>query len=187
MTTSTGFAVLLGNGDGTFQPPEYFITAVGGLYIATGDLNSDGHPDLAVVVANSNDVYVYLGSGAGGFSGPMFAYLPGQFGSSNPIAVGDVNGDGIPDLVNGTGEVAVGRGNGTFRLPALHPVDNGFGSYQVALTDLRHNGRTDIVVQDVDAVSVLLNEGKGQFEDGIWTYPLYPLARPQNPRAGIAD
>jgi hypothetical protein len=59
-------------------------------------------------------------------------------------------------------------------------VDSELGTYQVVLADLRRNGRTDIVVQDSAAVSVLLNDGKGRFEDGIWT----PVA--DGARCGVA-
>jgi hypothetical protein len=62
----------------------------------------------------------------------------------------------------------LGRGNGTFKPPYLEPVAFS-GSYNVVLADLRNNGLTDIVTQaGTEVVSVLLNEGKGKFEDGEW-------------------
>jgi len=165
VTTLTGFAVLLGNGNGTFQPQISFSTPAPPGWIATGDINMDGNQDIAVIPANSNYVFLYLGNGKGGFSGPTYADLPGAVG----FAIGDVNGDGIPDLVSSYSYVALGRGNGTFKPPVFYPVAAGlFPDVNVVLADLRQDGLTDIVAQTGtgDIVSVLLNEGKGSFEDG---------------------
>jgi len=95
-------------------------------------------------------------------------YLPG----ASQIAIGDVNGDGIPDLVNSSVYIALGNGNGTFREPVYYTVESGQGgAYNVVLADLRTDGLTDIVVQGDPGgtVSVLLALGKGRFEDGEWT------------------
>jgi hypothetical protein len=166
VTTSNGFAVILGNGNGTFQAPEYY-TAPRITKLALGDINMDGYPDIALVDQGSqNRVFLYLNNGSGGFSGPTYADLPGY----SDFTIGDVNGDGVNDLVDGYGYIAFGRGNGKFSPPVYYPTDSSlFGPYNPVLTDLRNNGLTDIVVQGSLAVSVLLAEGKGRIEDGIWT------------------
>lgn len=166
ITTGTGFAILLGNGNGTFQTPVHF-NGPSLTKLAVGDLNMDGRPDIALVAQYSPGVvYLYLNNGSGGFSGPSYANLP----EYSPFTIGDVNGDGIPDLVNGYGYVAFGKGNGTFDSPVYYPTDSSlFGPYNPVVADLRNNGLNDIVVQGSQAVSVLLAEGKGKFEDGIWT------------------
>jgi hypothetical protein len=171
--TTTGFAILLGNGNGTFGQESFVFplpppTAVGS--IAVGDLNLDGNQDIVLIPdirghANSNFAFVYLGNGARGFSGPTLVDMPGGW----PIAIGDINGDGIPDLVSSAGDIALGKGNGTFKVPYVEPIAFS-GSYDVVLIDLRNNGLTDIVTQGgVGVVSVLLSEGKGRFEDGEWS------------------
>jgi len=167
VTTSTGFAILLGNGDGTFQTPQYY-DAPTITNLAVGDLNMDGYPDIALVAQSHEDeVFLYLNNGSGGFSGPTFADLPPGYAG---ITIGDVNGDGINDLVNGYGYIALGKGNGKFDPPVHYPTDSSpFGAHNPVLADLRNNGLTDIVVQGSLAVSVLLAEGKGKFEDAIWT------------------
>jgi len=159
-----GFAVLLGNGDGTFQSPQVFTQPLKAVAVAVGDLNRDGHPDIVVSSGFSSYVYIYLGDGAGGFSGPGYVNLP----AAVSIAIGDVNGDGIPDLVDPGVNIAFGNGNGTFTKSTSYAVQSS-GSYNVVLADLRHNGRTDIITDSETAISVLLSEGKGRFEDGLWT------------------
>jgi len=164
-TTDSGMAVLLGNGDGTFQSQINTTTRPG--VIAIGDLNRDGLPDVAVTSA-SNEVFAYLGNGDGTFKTGIPSYLPAAAG----LAIGDVNGDGILDLVNSLGYVALGKGNGTFKQPAYYPVF-GFGisvkPETVALSQLRGNGRLDIVTISAGTFSVLLNQGKGIYLDGVTT------------------
>jgi len=48
VTTTTGFAVLLGNGNGTFLTAQNYTTPEPPTWIATADINVDGHPDIAV-------------------------------------------------------------------------------------------------------------------------------------------
>jgi hypothetical protein len=167
VVTSTGFSVLLGNGDGTFQPPQAFSVPQRSYWISpatVGDVNGDGVPD--VLLAMPNLVYLCLGNGAGGFSAPGRINLPG----GSMVTIGDVNGDGIPDLVNSAGYVALGKGKGAFAPPTLYPVNTFTGTVNAVLADLRGTGRLDIVTQSADSlVSVLLNTGKGKYEDGVWT------------------
>jgi hypothetical protein len=104
--------VLLGNGNGTFQNPVTY--ASGGVNPAPGplviaDVNGDGKPDL--VVSNScqgkrscfepGPVGVLLGNGDGTFQTPV-TYKSGGRGP-NSVAVGDLNGDGRPDIVAANG------------------------------------------------------------------------------------
>ncbi len=158
---STGFAVLLGNGDGTFQPPQYVTTHSGPAFLTIGDVNLDGRADIVLVNDSSPEVSIYFGNESGVQTTPTHVNLPG----STQVAIGDVNGDGIPDLVNSTVYVALGKGNGVFGSPTFYTVEASEGSYNAVLGDLRNNGRNDIVVQG-SAVSVLLNLGNGKFQDG---------------------
>jgi hypothetical protein len=89
-----GFAVLLGNGNGTFQTPQTFSAPQRPLAIAVGSLTKGGPPSIAVNATSSNEVYLYFGNGKGGFSGPRLVNLPGTGRAG--IIMGDVNGDGLP-------------------------------------------------------------------------------------------
>jgi hypothetical protein len=178
--TRTGIAILLGNGNGTFRSPTVIHTPFEPCCLVAADVNMDGNKDIAVTTAKLGTPYVYLffGNGAGGFSAPTKAALPGAW----DFAIADVNGDGIPDLINSFVYVALGKGNGTFGPPVYHPVQSSeFGTFNVVPADLRQNGLTDLVVQGgAGVVSVLLSRGKGTFEDIVWT----PLPSP--PGCGVA-
>src|SRR3989475_270568 len=162
--------VLLGNGDGTFQPARNIFLTGGGntlWYIAEGDFNADGKLDLAVTNLTNNIVMVLLGNGDGTFrTAPSFA------GGNIPavVAVGDFNGDGKPDLVvanfnDSTLSVLLGNGDGTFQAAQTF---GGVGTHPqfVAVGDFNRDGKLDLVVTNShsNSVSVLLGNGDGTFQ-----------------------
>ena len=112
-------SVLLGNGDGTFQPPQDFPVGSIPVSVAAGDFSGDGKADLAVV-GYSNTVYVLLGNGDGTLQ-PYVAYSVGNAGSGNTgnIAVASLRGNGQLDLVITCTDVSVrvllGNGDGRFQ------------------------------------------------------------------------
>jgi hypothetical protein len=96
-------AVLLGNGDGTFQTA---VTYGSGGYeagsVVVADVNGDGKPDIVVlsvcaIGSSCGVVGVLLGNGDGTFQTAV-TYGSGGYGASS-VAVADVNGDGKPDIV----------------------------------------------------------------------------------------
>ena len=107
-------AVLLGNGDGSFRAAVHYAAAIGkrSNIVALGDFNGDGFLDLAVASVgtaanNTSDdatgaVEVLLGNGDGTFRNGLI-YSAGQGPAF--ITVADVNGDGQPDLLIGTGKI----------------------------------------------------------------------------------
>ena len=104
---SNTVSVLLGNGDGTFQPLQNYATESLSFSVAIDDLNGDGTPDLAVANFNSNIVSVLLGNGDGTFQARQ-NFATGS--DPRSVAIGDFDGDGTPDLAvanSGSNSVSV--------------------------------------------------------------------------------
>jgi len=123
------FVILLGNGDGTFQPPlDYFAPGQGQISSLTaGDFNGDSRLDLTITW--SNNVFapaitsVLLNNGDGTFRDSFDTY-------GNVEGVGDFDGDGKLDLLGRNyygAQVFLGNGDGTFQSP-LNFVGQGFFS-----------------------------------------------------------
>jgi hypothetical protein len=118
--------VLLGRGDGTFQPPRFFASPFTDEFpvctVRIADLNRDGHPDLIMNDQSDPHTYVFLGNGDGTFrAGPALSLFgPG-------LAVADLNGDHIPDIVDAsyladTSSYMLGNGDGSFQAPQPNPA-----------------------------------------------------------------
>jgi hypothetical protein len=114
---SNTLQVLFGDGAGNFPTQTTFPTGVtsgtgppagqGDSWVAIGDPNSDGFPDLVVTGSGSRNVSVLTGDGTGAF-GPATVFATGD----NPLSVviGNIDGDTRPDLVvanNYSGSVSV--------------------------------------------------------------------------------
>jgi FG-GAP-like repeat len=171
VTNSTNVGVLLGNGDGTFQPAVYYSVGSSPRAVAVGDFNGDGKLDLVVGNVTSGNVSVLLGNGDGTFQ-PALNYAADNAPYS--VAVGDFNGDGKLDVAaaeaGGSAIVSVflGKGDGTFQ-PA---VNYGVGQDPVSLAvgDFNGDGNLDVAAATQggsDTVSVLLGKGDGTFQPAV--------------------
>jgi hypothetical protein len=165
--------VFTGDGSGNFTIGPSFntdlINTPGPLNLVVGDFNGDGHPDLAIVNVNGDDVAILLNDGTGNFSAPMVTTLSYQVPQG--LAAGDVNGDGKLDLVvNSGGSVAVLLGNGDGTFQAERDVTlGGYYSGAVVLADFNGDGKLDIAATaeteqlGQDLIGVALGNGDGTF------------------------
>ena len=154
--------VLLGNGDGTFQPESSYLPGIGGASVTVADIDMDGNPDL--VVAGNGGVTSLIGNGDGTFRAGS-NILTG----SGPIVVrvADINADGKPDLLvlslAPEVEILYGNGDGTFQTPVILPLTSTPSDLLVA--DFNGDGIPDLAVasQDGNSVTVMLGTGGGAF------------------------
>lgn len=174
VTTGRRIAVLINNGDGTFQKPVYYN--VGGpnnisdqpSSIAVGDFSNNGLPDIATCLTATGTIAVLINNPAdpGTFLAPQLYTVPG-----NPLAIttGDFNGDGNLDLaVVGSGfnirgiSVLLGNGDGTFGPAVTYP-----GPYfadAIAAGTFTSSGYEDLVVGSFDGpLEYFQGNGNGTF------------------------
>jgi hypothetical protein len=182
--------ILLGNGDGTFQTPSEIDVGTGPNSMAVLDLNRDGIEDVAIGGGNT-ELSVLLGVGNGTFTRlPVVTLVPGgdPFSACNDIGVGDVNRDGIVDLVvplgNGHGNaILIGNGNGTFQVTSRIQIDETFAPLHVAVADYNRDGFLDIARTMGDGTNGLLQILRGN-GDGTFQAPNRYLVPPPS-RGGI--
>jgi hypothetical protein len=172
---SNTVTVVLGHGDGTFQPAQTVANiGSGAVDIVAADLLGNGKTDLLTANYTGNNLSVLTNIRADSNGNPIFQTTNISVGGRqsgflgpNAVAVGDLNGDGIPDLVTANyyaNSVSVLLGTG--------PDANGNPSYQVAstltalgnpwyvtLADLNGDGKLDIIVANpfTQSFSVFLN------------------------------
>ena len=157
--------VLLGNGDGTFQPAvNYDAAAAEAGAIVAKDLNGDGKLDLVVSSCPHNGaqncywsgVSVFMGNGDGTFQ-PAVIYLITNSGGPPPsLAVADLDEDGKLDIAADQ-SILLGNGDGTFQLSALTTGSTGWG---INIADLNGDGLPDLVDAAVSgATEVFLHVG----------------------------
>jgi VCBS repeat-containing protein len=163
-------SVLMGNGDGTFQPLGDYVTGDRPLSVAIVDFDGDGSVDLAVANADSDSVSILIGNGDGTFQNQV-SYGTGQTPAS--VAIGDFNGDTELDLAvanqeNGNSvSVLLGNGDGTFQTQTAYAT--GLSPNWVVANDLNGDSFLDLVTANGDAsgVSVLIGNGDGTFANHV--------------------
>ncbi len=145
-------SVMLGHGNGSFGPAPNSSVSVATGSVAIVDFNRDGRPDVAAREHAGKSLgpqIISLGNGDGTFGSPLSTGMPPIF------AAGDINRDGIPDLVGSPGlTVGYGKGDGTFEAA---PIPTGFDGLVESLVDLNGDGRLDLILRSEGAVAVMLN------------------------------
>ena len=150
-------------------------------HVLSADFNRDGYPDLIFVAEEDHAHQLFLG-GPGGVFTDASDRLP-KMSEGNGLAVGDVNGDGLPDIVIGnSAEERPGKPRasgqnflwlndpkqpGTFiDATATHLPAYEDDTQDIALADVDGDGDLDMVIANESPPNrLLLNDGKGHFRE----------------------
>lgn len=151
--------VLLCNGKGDFNSPpgSPFPCGDAPFGVAIGDINADGKPDLAIINSpastggasiGTNGLTILLGDGTGNFT--RMQGSPFKAGKiPNRIAIGDVNGDGVNDIVtsdNASDKIYLFLMNKNGSVLSQSTITVGNHPKGIAIANLNGDGKCDIVV-----------------------------------------
>src|SRR6266851_1301612 len=173
--------VLLGKGDGTFQPKVNYPGCATGkaLKILLADFNRDGKPDIALGCSDNTNggLVILLGNGDGSFQAPV-SYPSGDVAG---LAMGDFNGDGILDIavtdrLQQNVTTFIGNGDGTFQAGVVS-LTTPKAAHDVVVADFSQDGNDDLVYAVTTAASgsslsdlyVALGNGDGTFQAPVLT------------------
>ncbi|MDR3636419.1 MAG: FG-GAP-like repeat-containing protein [Isosphaeraceae bacterium] len=180
---SNDVEIYLNTGGGTFALGKSYPVGNQPYSVSAADLTQDGHADLVVAdygSSNPSVISVLLGNGDGTFRAARTVPVGN---GPYPVAIGDFNGGGIPDIVTGNIgandlSLLLGHGDGTFA-PAVS-IPSGTAPFGVAVGDFRGDGHLDVVSANnvSSTLTVDLGQGNGTFESPITvslTAPTVPM------------
>ena len=146
----------LSTGAGSFATPTLTPDGNDPLYLASADLTGTGLLDVVSASYDDGTLSVFLNSSStpGTFGSPLILSSPG----ASQVAIGDMNNDGLEDLVSADFNVSlfIQTSPGTFAAPVS--LYSG-GANWVAVGDLNHDGIADVALADAVGVKILLHTG----------------------------
>jgi FG-GAP-like repeat/Bacterial Ig domain len=155
------FKVQISNGDGTFKAAQSYPVGSFPQTVVAADLNGDKYQDLIVQTGDS-ELQVWLNSGSGTFS--LQSTIAITSCCKAPIAVADLNGDGITDIAVGTSEgISIFKGDGKGDFTQIGSINPGITVTSIAFADLNKDGHMDMVVGG-SGMSIYLGNGDGTFQ-----------------------
>jgi hypothetical protein len=155
--------VMMGKGDGTFQPVVLYPTPVTPREPVVGDFSGDGHLDVLAASPEGAAVFEMVGKGDGTFLGVTVHAIAGDPIS---IAVGDFDKDGHADAAVACrqgNQIAIGLG-GALSFGTVYP--EGGAPWAARAADFDGDGHLDVAVgnfTDLNSVAVLRGLGTGFF------------------------
>jgi hypothetical protein len=161
--------LLLNDGEGRFSDGSAQLprTEHDSEDVGIADFDGDGDLDIVIVSEDDQTNELYLNDGAGSFTDAS-ERIP-VAGTTNGLAVTDLNGDGAPDLLlanNGQDAAVVNDGAGHFRdeTEARLPVSPDV-TQDVELGDVDGDGDLDLAVGNEGPNGLYINDGSGHFTD----------------------
>jgi hypothetical protein len=157
--------ILLGVGDGTFQPPTAPMGG-SGMDPQVADINRDGRLDIVLGWSGQT----WLGDGNGGLTRGQDINL--GFNPGWRIQLTDVNHDGYPDVIssyNGESMHVVLGGPDGYHLPPAQPRIDCECDFSFVIADINLDGNPDILINSVEYAErsgmmfVLAGRGDGTF------------------------
>ena len=158
-----------GSATPTFATEQSFAVGSGPFSVAVADLNEDGLLDIIVTDYDAGSISVLMNTTAAGSAAASFGAAQTFVVGTQPhsVAVADVNGDGLPDLLvanYGSNTISVlmnttAPGASTASFATQQTFATGINPHSVAVADVNGDGLPDLIVanEGSNTVSVLLN------------------------------
>jgi Ca2+-binding RTX toxin-like protein len=171
--------VFLGNGDGTFQYGRSYsdgLSRNAPSFVAIANLDPKEYgnsADIVVATSGGDQVAVLLGQGNGTFGkAKLFTATTATGADVYSLAVADLKGDGVDDIVTGntndTISVLLGNNDGTFQTYNRIALPYASGNIRIATSKFLKSGNTDLIATNsiYNDVRILTGNGDGNFKVG---------------------
>ena len=167
-------SVLFGKARDEYEDQQTFATGRGPRSLNLTDMNNDGALDMIIANRLDNTASLIVGNAIVGGSQETFGQQKTFATGVTPetVAVSDVNGDGLPDIVTantGDSTASVLLGGNAFQLQQTFATGNGPAS--IVVEDINHDNRPDLIItnQNDHTLSVLLGNGNGNYTGPVAT------------------